>query len=73
MDCTYLAIQFGSKDVKVIYRRRIKIPAWEREYKLAREEGVEFHWLTLLRAIRGDQKVERIGCIKMKLEIRRTR
>ena len=67
MDCTYLAIQFGSKDVKVIYRRRIKIPAWEREYKLAREEGVEFHWLTLPRAIRGDRKVERIECIKMKL------
>jgi len=68
MDCACLARQFGSKDVKIIYRRsKIEIPAWEREYKLASEEGVEFHWLTLPRVIRGDRKVERIECIKMKL------
>jgi len=68
IDCACSARRLGSKKVMIIYRRsKAEMPAWESEYELACKEGIEFHWLTLPKAIRGNQKVEKIECIKMKL------
>jgi len=68
MDCASSAIRLGSEKVMVIYRRsKAEMPAWKREYELAREEGVEFSWLTLPHKFKGKQQVEKMECIKMRL------
>ena len=68
MDCASSAIRLGSEKVMVIYRRsKTEMPAWQREYELAHEDGVEFSWLTLPLKFRGKQQVEEMECIKMRL------
>lgn len=68
MDCARTAIKLGAREVKVIYRRTEKeMPVSPIEYKNAIDEGVEFEYLTLPVKILGEEKVEKIECVKMKL------
>ena len=43
------------------------MPAFRYEYELAKQDGIEFHWLTQPVAIHGEQAVESVECVRMEL------
>ena len=68
MDTARTIKRLGAEKVTVIYRRaEEQMPAERKEIKEAKEEGVEFLFQTNILKILGDEKVERIECIKTEL------
>ncbi|MDQ1239350.1 MAG: formate dehydrogenase beta subunit [Thermodesulfobacteriota bacterium] len=69
IDCARTCIRMGASKVSVIYRRSMEeMPADPMEVEDAREEGVEFHFLTQPVAILHHQgKVCGLRCIRMEL------
>lgn len=68
MDCVRTAVRQGAKSVKCMYRRDwLNMPGSRREVANAREEGVEFVWLTQPRAFTGDNAVKSIRVAQMRL------
>lgn len=71
IDGATCSIRLGAENVKILYRRTLsEMTAYEFEYEFAKQDGVEFRWLTAPVRIIGDDKgkVKAIECIKMKLE-----
>jgi glutamate synthase (NADPH/NADH) small chain len=69
-DCLRTAMRLGSKEVTCLYRRtENEMPGGTRDRAFAKEEGVNYMFLTQpTRFIAGeDGRVVRIECIKMKL------
>ena len=68
MDVAREALRLGA-EVTVLYRRtQAEMPAFYHEYEQALEEGVEFKWLTLPVAFKGENgKLESVECQPMKL------
>ena len=70
MDAARTALRLGAKSVKIVYRRTEKeLPARLEEVHHAKEEGVEFCFLTNPAEVLGDEKgwVKALKCEKMKL------
>lgn len=68
MDTARTIKRLGAKNVYVIYRRSEKqMPAEIKEVKEAKEEGIEFLFQNNITKILGDDKVEKIECIKTEL------
>lgn len=69
MDAARTALRLGAENVTILYRRsKEEIPARAEEVQHAREEGVQFHFLTApTRFISADGGVSGIECLKMKL------
>ena len=70
MDAARTALRLGAKSVKVVYRRTEKeLPARMEEVHHAKEEGVEFSFLTNPVEVVGDEKgwVKGLKCEVMKL------
>ncbi|MFB6468790.1 NAD(P)-dependent oxidoreductase [Cytobacillus sp. Hz8] len=70
IDAATCSARLGASNVKILYRRTQKeMTAYEFEYEFAKQDGVEFRWLTAPTKIIGDEegKVTGIECIKMKL------
>ncbi len=68
MDCARTIKRLGAEQVIVIYRRsEAEMPAEIKEIADAKEEGVQFLFLTNITKILGNNKVEQIECIKTKL------
>ncbi|MDP6686291.1 MAG: NADPH-dependent glutamate synthase [Candidatus Omnitrophota bacterium] len=70
MDAARVSLRLGAEKVYIVYRRTEKeMPARAEEIENAKEEGIEFHILTLPKKILGDDKgfVKAMECIKMKL------
>lgn len=69
MDAARSAKRLGSEKVTVVYRRSLQeMPAWQKEYRLAVDEGVEFSWLTLPVEVIGlGGRVTGVRCLKMEL------
>ncbi len=68
MDCVRTAIRQGAKSVKCLYRRdRENMPGSARETNNAEEEGVQFQWLRLPKAFKGDEQIESVRVIEMML------
>ena len=70
MDSARVALRLGAEKVYIVYRRSEKeMPARKEEVENAKEEGIEFHMLTLPKKILGDDKnfVKSMECIKMEL------
>ena len=68
MDAARTAKFLGAKEVKIIYRRsKEEMPAEEKEIKDAIKEGIEFLFTTNILKVLGENKVEKIECIKTKL------
>ena len=68
MDCVRTAIRQGAKSVKCLYRRdEANMPGSVRETANAKEEGVEFKWLTLPKSFDGKDKVETVRVARMEL------
>ncbi|MBP2239836.1 glutamate synthase (NADPH/NADH) small chain [Cytobacillus eiseniae] len=70
IDGATCSVRLGAENVKILYRRTIaEMTAYEFEYEFAKQEGVEFRWLTAPQRIIGDENghVKAIECIKMEL------
>ncbi|MFP7298165.1 NAD(P)-dependent oxidoreductase [Neobacillus niacini] len=70
IDGATCSVRLGAENVKILYRRtRDEMTAYDFEYEFAKQDGVEFRWLTSPMKIIGDQdgRVTGIECIKMKL------
>jgi dihydropyrimidine dehydrogenase (NAD+) subunit PreT len=68
IDAATEAKRLGAEEVMIIYRRSEKeMPANDFEYRLAKNDGIVFHFLTSPLEIIGKDFVEKIKCIKMKL------
>lgn len=70
IDAATCSIRLGAQQVKIIYRRtEAEMTAYDFEYAFAKQEGVEFRWLTMPIRIIGDEQgnVTHLECIRMKL------
>lgn len=68
MDCSRTIKRLGAEKVYVIYRRAEKqMPAEAKEIEDAKKEGIEFLFQNNIVKILGNDKVEKIECIKTKL------
>ncbi|MFQ5858435.1 MAG: NAD(P)-dependent oxidoreductase [Anaerolineae bacterium] len=70
MDCVRTSVRLGAKEVTCVYRRtEAQMPGNERDRALAKEEGVQFKWLTQpVRFIgNGQGHVVAMECLQMEL------
>jgi glutamate synthase (NADPH/NADH) small chain len=70
IDGATCSVRLGAENVKILYRRtEEEMTAYDFEYEFAKQDGVEFRWLTApIRIIGDDQgQVTGIECIKMEL------
>lgn len=70
MDCVRVAKRLGAKEAMIVYRRSEKeVPARRAEVDNAKEEGIEFKFLTAPVKIEGNEKdeVKSMTCLKMEL------
>lgn len=70
IDAATCSVRLGAENVKILYRRTVEeMTAYEFEYEFAKQDNVEFHWLTAPnRLIAGENgKVIGIECVKMVL------
>lgn len=68
MDAARTIKRLGAKNVYVIYRRaREQMPAEDYEVEEAMKEGVEFLFQNNIVKIIGNDKVEKLECIKTEL------
>ncbi|KLT16030.1 NAD(P)-dependent oxidoreductase [Neobacillus vireti] len=70
IDGATCSVRLGAENVKILYRRtEDEMTAYDFEYEFAKQDGVEFRWLTAPKRIIGDEKgsVTGIECIKMEL------
>ena len=69
MDCVRSAVRIGFSQVHLLYRRTSKeMPADPKEFREAREEGVQFHFLVQPVRIEAEQgRVTGLKCVRMEL------
>lgn len=70
IDAATCSIRLGAENVKILYRRTMEeMTAYDFEYEFAKQDGVEFRWLTAPKQIIGNEsgEVTAIECIKMEL------
>ncbi|MEB2279764.1 NAD(P)-dependent oxidoreductase [Lysinibacillus xylanilyticus] len=70
IDGATCAVRLGADNVQILYRRTQKeMTAYKFEYEFAKQDGVEFKWLTAPKKIVGNESGEVVGieCVKMKL------
>ncbi len=70
IDGATCAVRLGADNVQILYRRTQKeMTAYKFEYEFAKQDGVEFKWLTAPKKIIGNEagRVTGIECVKMKL------
>ncbi|MGM0875651.1 MAG: NAD(P)-dependent oxidoreductase [Bacillota bacterium] len=69
IDAATCSIRLGADNVKILYRRsQEEMTAYNFEYEFAKQDGIEFRWLTAPKRIVSENgKVTGIECIKMEL------
>ncbi len=70
IDGATCAVRLGADNVKILYRRTQKeMTAYKFEFEFAKQDGVEFNWLTAPQKIIGNEAGEVVGieCVKMQL------
>ncbi len=68
MDCVRTATRQGARAVTCLYRRdRDNMPGSQREVSYAMEEGVRFEFLATPEAFLGDERVEAVRAVRMRL------
>nr|WP_240628740.1 NAD(P)-dependent oxidoreductase [Bacillus salacetis] len=71
IDGATCSVRLGAHNVKILYRRtQAEMTAYNFEYEFAKQDGVEFRWLTAPKRIIGSKegKVTGIECIRMELD-----
>ncbi|WP_404331815.1 NAD(P)-dependent oxidoreductase [Mesobacillus maritimus] len=70
IDAATCSVRLGAGDVRMVYRRtEAEMTAYEFEYEFAKQDGVEFRWLTQPTKIVTDEhgKVRALQCVRMEL------
>lgn len=70
IDAATCSVRLGAENVKILYRRTQKeMTAYEFEFEFAKQDNVEFRWLTAPTRLIGDSdgQIKQVECIKMKL------
>ena len=70
MDAARTALRIGAESVKIVYRRsEAELPARAEEVHHAKQEGVEFQFLTNPVSMQGDEKgmLQSMTCVRMEL------
>ncbi|WP_439098742.1 NAD(P)-dependent oxidoreductase [Bacillus weihaiensis] len=70
IDAATCSVRLGAEHVKIIYRRTVdEMTAYDFEYEFAKQDGVEFRWLTSPQKVITDDtgKVTGLQCIRMEL------
>ncbi|PLT29491.1 dihydropyrimidine dehydrogenase [Peribacillus deserti] len=70
IDGATCSVRLGAENVKILYRRSVEeMTAYDFEYEFAKQDGVEFRWLTAPKRIIGDAEgqVAGIECVQMAL------
>ncbi|WP_372663594.1 NAD(P)-dependent oxidoreductase [Cohnella sp.] len=70
IDAATCSVRLGASNVKMIYRRtKEEMTAYDFEYEFAKQEGVEFSWLTAPKRMIGDSfgRVTHLECVRMEL------
>ncbi|QHW35251.1 NAD(P)-dependent oxidoreductase [Paenibacillus rhizovicinus] len=70
VDAATCSVRLGAANVKMIYRRtKEEMTAYAFEYEFAKQDGVEFSWLTApVRIVGGtDGRVSHLACVRMAL------
>jgi glutamate synthase (NADPH/NADH) small chain len=68
IDVAREAVRLGAERVSLLYRRtETEMPAYPQEVLEAREEGVEFRWLTAPTRFLGRRRLEEVECVRMHL------
>jgi dihydropyrimidine dehydrogenase (NAD+) subunit PreT len=70
IDAATCSVRLGAENVKILYRRSQKeMTAYEFEYEFAKQDNVEFRWLTAPTRLIGDHngQLRQMECIKMEL------
>ncbi len=70
MDCVRVAKRLGAEEAMIVYRRSEKeVPARHAEVNNAKDEGIEFRFLTAPVKIEGNEQgeVKNMTCLKMEL------
>lgn len=70
IDAATCSVRLGASQVKMVYRRTpAEMTAYAFEYEFAKQDGVEFRWLTQPVRIIGDEngRVKELECIRMEL------
>ncbi|MFE7063012.1 NAD(P)-dependent oxidoreductase [Sutcliffiella sp. NPDC057660] len=70
IDGATCSVRLGAENVKILYRRtQDEMTAYDFEYEFAKQDGVEFRWLTAPNRIIGNEagEVTHIECVKMEL------
>jgi glutamate synthase (NADPH/NADH) small chain len=74
VDAATAAVRLGAEKVWIVYRRsRDEMPAYDYEYELAKQDGVQFEWLTAPIEVVGQRAVEGLRCVRMRLGARDAR
>ncbi len=70
IDAARTALRCKADKVVIVYRRSVKeMPAHEAEIEAAREEGIQFEFLTLpTKIVRDGNRLKAIECIRMELK-----
>jgi dihydropyrimidine dehydrogenase (NAD+) subunit PreT len=74
IDAATCSVRLGAANVKMVYRRtREEMTAYDFEFEFAKQDGVEFVWLSAPSKIIGDAdgNVIAIECVEMRLEAAR--
>lgn len=70
IDAATCSVRLGAENVKIVYRRtKDEMTAYNFEYEFAKQDGVEFSWLTAPKRIIGDTegRVTHLECVRMEL------
>ena len=70
IDGATCSVRLGAENVKILYRRtQSEMTAYDFEYEFAKQDGVEFRWLTAPKRIIGDEngRVKQLECVRMEL------
>lgn len=71
IDGATTSVRLGADNVQILYRRtEAEMTAYEFEYEFAKQDGVEFRWLTAPKRLIGDDKgcLKQMECVQMELQ-----
>nr|WP_245831956.1 NAD(P)-dependent oxidoreductase [Oceanobacillus senegalensis] len=71
IDGATTSVRLGAQNVKIIYRRtEAEMTAYDFEYEFAKQDGVEFRWLTSPKRLISDEygHVKQMECVRMELK-----
>ncbi|RKQ34684.1 NAD(P)-dependent oxidoreductase [Oceanobacillus halophilus] len=71
IDGATTSVRLGAENVKILYRRtEAEMTAYDFEYEFAKQDGVEFRWLTNPKRLISDENghVKQMECVRMELQ-----